>query len=153
MRDFTAVVKSEELRRGGVRYGPGGRSAWWRGLDHHPIPADLGILLPDQTGQQQPTHLPMARLAAALLIDAVRCLHTPPGTGLHQDALRYLLGPPHDETLPCEQACQLAGIDPEHLHRRLRAAGYGWNADMPVRGIRIVGRRRASGSRTAWSAA
>jgi len=136
-----------------MRYGPRARSAWWRLNSPHPIPDDLGVLLPPQTGQQHTTHLPMARVAAALLIDAIRCLHFPPAHRLHQDALRYLLGPPRDETLPCEQACQLAGVDREHLRRRLRAAGYGWSADTPPRGIRILGRRRASGARTAWSAA
>jgi hypothetical protein len=131
-----------------MRYGPRGRSAWWRMGERNPIPDDLGILLPDQTGLQHATHLPMARLAAALLIDAVRCLHTPPDRPLHQEALRYLLGPSHQETLPCEQACQLAGIEREHLRRRLRAAGYWWDATCPLVTIRI-GRRRAGGRRVA----
>src|SRR5215475_3778499 len=133
-----------------MRYGPQARAAWWRLKSPHPIPDDLGTLLPAQTGQQQAIHLPMARVAAALLIDAIRCLHFPPAHRLHQDALRYLLGPDHDETIPCEQACQLAGVDPEHLRRRLRLAGYGWNATGPRTVIRVIGRRRAGGS---WSAA
>ncbi len=126
-----------------MRYGPGSRSAWWRVGSHPPIPEDLGILLPTQTGLQHATHLPMARVAAAVLIDAVRCLHTPRHLKLYQEALRYLMGPDHHEAIPCEQACQLAGIDREHLRRRLRAAGFSWDAKAPSVTLRIGKRYRA----------
>jgi len=132
-----------------MRYGPQARDAWWRLNSPHPIPDDLGILLPHQTGQQHTTHLPMARLAAALLIDAIRCLHLRPAHQLHQEALRYLLGPAGNESIPCQQACELAGIDREHLGRRLRDAGYGFDTFTFAKSLRIVGRRRAGGSRSA----
>jgi hypothetical protein len=110
----------------------------------HPIPDDLGILLPEQQAERHATHLPMARVAAAVLIDAVRCLHQPPASTLHRDALRYLLGPAGQEVMPCDRACELADIDPEHLRRRLRAAGYRWSETPPPRTRPLGKARRAA---------
>jgi hypothetical protein len=104
----------------------------------------MGILLPEQEVRVRPvTDAPMARLAAALLIDAVRCLAFPRKHRLYQDALGYLLGPARNEALPCEIACQLSGITQDHLRRRLRAAGHWWGAHRPPTRIRIGHRKTA----------
>jgi hypothetical protein len=104
----------------------------------------MGTLLPEQIVRVRPvTDGPMARLAAALLIDAVRCLAFPREHRLYKDALLYLLGPSRDEALSCEIACQLVGVTRDHLRRRLRSAGHWWDVNRPPDRIRIGHRKTA----------
>lgn len=128
-----------------ARYAAGARSWWARpGYSRATIPDDWDVLLPEQTpGTMLASHLPMRRLAAALLVDAVKCLAYPREHRYYRDALRYLLGPPRDEVLPCEIACQLAGITHDHLCRALRAAGHDWDAEEAPKRFRFGHRMSA----------
>lgn len=111
-----------------MRYEAGARSWWKEQGPYHPttfIPGDIGTLLPEQCVGRFLAEQPMTRVAAALLVDAVRCLALPPTKKTYQEAVRYLFGPPRGEAISYETACQLAGISCDHLRRRLRRAGHG----------------------------
>jgi hypothetical protein len=111
-----------------MRYEAGARS-WWKG-PHQPtvfIPDDIGTLLPEQRVGRFLVDQPMARVAAAMLVDAVRCLALPRTSKTYREAVRYLFGPPDGEVIPYETACQLTGISCDHLRRRLRRAGHGFS--------------------------
>jgi len=111
-----------------MRYEAGARS-WWKGPHHQPttfVPNDIGALLPEQRGGGLfLVDQPMARVACALLVDAVRCLGLPPSKKTYQEAVRYLFGPPRGEPIPYETACQLTGIGSDYLRCWLRRAGHG----------------------------
>jgi len=102
-------------------------TAWWKATPYQiaSVPEDLGDMLPGQAPTQKTTHLPMARIAAAMLVDAVKCLGLPREHRMYREAVTYLLGPDNGAPIPCDIACALAGIDRERLKRRLRAAGHG----------------------------
>src|SRR5262245_50051245 len=92
------------------------------------IPADLGTVVPAQwpPGRYRRAHRGggVARLGAALLADAWRCLDsqaTDRASRARQAALQWFLDPPGAEAITLVFACALAGVEPEAVRRRVRA--------------------------------